>query len=86
MPSSDTYFACSNNYTFRFYYDGFGGRGYVVRLDLPPGATQFAASSVDDGHSPDVIVLDHLLDKKRRDIRARDPEAQLDGEAHIGDD
>ncbi len=37
------------------------------------GATQPAVSSEDDGHLPDVVVLDHLFDQKRRDVRARDP-------------
>ena len=27
----------------------------------------------DDGHLPDVVVLDYLFDQKRRDVRARDP-------------
>src|SRR5882757_8208917 len=43
-------------------------------------------STVNNGHLPDVVVLDHLLDQKYRDVRTRDSQAQPDSETHVGND
>ena len=51
----------------------------IMRVSAPLQAgsrtpvVESAASRVDDGHLADVIILDQLLDKKRRDIRTRNP-------------
>jgi hypothetical protein len=47
------------------YVEAYLQNDYVARRRAP--------SRVDDEHLPDVIVLEHLLDQKCRDVGARHP-------------
>jgi hypothetical protein len=50
---------------------------HACLCSLPSGLSnlvvEFVASRVDDGHLTDVIILDQLINKKRRDIRTGNP-------------